>query len=157
METRQLFPLLTNISKTPKIRISSQTPIMGKPQHTINKLVIYKKTQRLNNQDYIIEISKSISDSNDQLITAYSLFGEEVHYLRIPAMVYGNVEDCTEDIAKRVRLYKGILVLDKMNDSRGKRSRTVIQGHIKAAPRRITIKLSNRNKYNLTSLKQYKD
>lgn len=69
-----------------------------------NKIVVYKKAKRFDEDMYIVEISKSVTDDNKQTIFLYPLFGNKQFHLSIPVNVYGDVEMDPERIVNGLKL-----------------------------------------------------
>ena len=48
------------------------------------KMIIYKRMHTLNNKNYLIEISKTLSNPCEMNAVAYSIFGNKNYFINIP-------------------------------------------------------------------------
>jgi len=73
--------------------------------------VVYKKTHYFNGESYVVELSQSLLNVEDQVVIAYSLLRNEKHYLSIPFNVYGDIRNVAQDLAKKLTLRNGQLLI----------------------------------------------
>lgn len=93
----------------------SQTPIINRDNDNCfsneDKMVLYKKGHEINGTNYIIEISKNLSNPDDQNITAYPVFSGDTLSLLIPEHKYGDVRKNPEEFAQKIMIRNNHLIL----------------------------------------------
>jgi len=101
--------------KKTQIFPETQTPVLSdidrKSMLEDNKVVVYKKSQNINGKELIIEISRSVTNSNKQSVTAYSLLDDKKYYIEIPTNVWGNADIYADIIVSNLTLRKGKLYI----------------------------------------------
>eukprot|EP00826_Nyctotherus_ovalis_P044533 TRINITY_DN480_c0_g1_i26.p4 TRINITY_DN480_c0_g1~~TRINITY_DN480_c0_g1_i26.p4 ORF type:complete len:142 (+),score=26.14 TRINITY_DN480_c0_g1_i26:894-1319(+) len=121
------LPKIAKLSKDSGSHLSQRRTDSGSlaPLDTItenmtmgNRIVVYKKARKLNEEMYVVEISKSLSDENKQAIFLYPLFGNARLHLSIPANMYGDAEADPESIVSRLRLKGSSLFIVPSHKSR---------------------------------------